>query len=63
MAAATGGGAMKAERMIPRPTMTPEEVAAWEAMARDGTLGRWVKQEEEIWRKALTARALRERGR
>ena len=27
--------------------MTPEEVAAWEAMARDGTLGRWVKQEEE----------------
>lgn len=54
---------MKAERMIPRPTMTPEEVAAWEAMARDGTLGRWVKQEEETWRKALTARALRERGR
>jgi ATP-dependent Clp protease ATP-binding subunit ClpC len=63
MAAATGGGAMKAERMIPRPTMTPEEVAAWEAMARDGTLGRWVKQEEETWRMALAARALKERTR
>ena len=49
-------------------TLTPHRlpagtVAAWEAMARDGTLGRWVKQEEESWRKALTARALRERGR
>ena len=54
---------MTFNRMIPQPKMTPEKVAAWEAMARDGTLGRWVKQEEEIWRKALTARALRERGR
>lgn len=54
---------MKLERMVPRPTMTPEEVAAWEAMARDGTLGRWVKQEEETWRKALAARALKERTR
>ena len=54
---------MKLERMVPRPTMTPEEVAAWEAMARDGTLGMWVKQEEETWQKALQRRALKERAR
>lgn len=50
---------MKLERMVPRPTMTPEEVAAWEAMARDGTLGRWVKQEEAAWLEALQRRAAR----
>lgn len=54
---------MKLERMVPQPTMTPEEVAAWEAMARDGTLGRWVKLEEETWRRVLAARALKERTR
>lgn len=49
--------------MVPQPTMTPEEVAAWERMARDGTLGMWVKQEEAIWQMALRAWALKERAR
>lgn len=51
---------MTFNRMVPQPTMTPEEVAAWEAMARDGTLGRWVKQEEAAWLEALQRRAARE---
>ena len=52
--------AMKPKWTVPQPTMTPEEVAAWEAMARDGTLGRWVKQEEAAWLEALQRRAARE---
>ena len=46
-------------------TLTPHRlpagtVAAWEAMARNGTLRRWVKQEEAAWLEALQRRAARE---